>query len=98
MVIAAAVEREARGVIESGGLRFVTLDLRRRSTGVRQEARTLTELYRLYRREQPALVHHVTIKPIVYGSLAARANCTRTSVTRPFHTAGTFDRSGLVAR
>ena len=29
-------------------------------------------LYRLYRTEQPAVVHHFTIKPVIYGSIAAR--------------------------
>ena len=36
------------------------------------ELRTLWSLYRLYRRLAPALVHHVTIKPVLYGSMAAR--------------------------
>ena len=36
------------------------------------ELRTLFSLARLYRRLRPSLVHHVTIKPVLYGSLAAR--------------------------
>lgn len=32
----------------------------------------LWELYRIYRREKPGLVLHFTIKPNIYGSLAAR--------------------------
>lgn len=73
VVIAAGVERGADRVITGEHLRFVTLDLRRRSLGPLQEWRTLWALYRLYRKERPDLVHHVTIKPIVYGSLAAKA-------------------------
>lgn len=33
---------------------------------------TVFELWRLYRRLRPSIVHHVTIKPVLYGSLAAR--------------------------
>ena len=72
VVVAAGVERDAVGAIEAEGLRFVPLNIRRRSKGLFQELRTIIEIYRLYRREQPDLVHHVTIKPVMYGSLAAK--------------------------
>jgi glycosyltransferase involved in cell wall biosynthesis len=35
------------------------------------EALSLLHLWKYYRREQPDLVHHFTIKPVLYGSLAA---------------------------
>jgi glycosyltransferase involved in cell wall biosynthesis len=35
---------------------------------------TLGRLLRLYRRTRPAIVHHVAMKPVIYGSLAARAS------------------------
>ena len=37
-----------------------------------REARTLSSLRDLYRQVAPALVHHFTIKPVLYGSLEAR--------------------------
>ena len=37
-----------------------------------RELSTFVGLYRLYRRERPDIVHHVTVKPVLYGSLAAR--------------------------
>jgi glycosyltransferase involved in cell wall biosynthesis len=36
------------------------------------ELSLLYKLYRLYRQIRPDLVHHVTIKPVLYGSIAAR--------------------------
>jgi len=36
------------------------------------ESFLLISLYKLYRRIRPNLVHHVTIKPVLYGSIAAR--------------------------
>ena len=47
------------------------LQFRRRSLNPLHEARTLIELFRLYRQEQPDLVHHVAIKPVLYGSFIA---------------------------
>jgi glycosyltransferase involved in cell wall biosynthesis len=37
-----------------------------------QEARALAEIVRLYRALRPDLVHHVALKPVIYGSIAAR--------------------------
>ena len=72
VVVAAAVERDRRPDIEASGLRFIPLSLQRRSTSLLQELRTVRELYSLYRAERPDLVHHVSIKPVLYGSVAAR--------------------------
>jgi len=36
------------------------------------ELRTIYALYRVYKTEQPQLVHHFTIKPVIYGTIAAR--------------------------
>jgi glycosyltransferase involved in cell wall biosynthesis len=36
------------------------------------DIRLCFEYYRLYRRLKPDIIHHFTIKPVIYGSLAAR--------------------------
>lgn len=59
--------------IRAEGLPFISLPLSRTGTRPWEEAATLRFLVRLYRRLRPDLVHHVSIKPVVYGSLAARA-------------------------
>ncbi|HUR80231.1 MAG TPA: glycosyltransferase family 4 protein [Thermoanaerobaculia bacterium] len=43
-----------------------------RRTNVIRELRSIPNLYRLYRRLRPDLVHHVAIKPVLYGTVAAR--------------------------
>lgn len=58
--------------IRREGLGFIPMPLVRSSTNVIREAHTLTFLIGLYRRLRPDLVHHVTFKPVLYGSLAAR--------------------------
>ncbi len=73
VVVAAAPERGYARKIEEQGLRFIPLPLLRRSTAIHRELVTLHALFATYRRERPDLVHHVTIKPVLYGSLVARA-------------------------
>ena len=58
--------------IRRKGLNYLPIPISRRGLGPVGEAHTLAVLVRLYRRLRPDLVHHVTIKPVIYGSLAAR--------------------------
>ena len=53
-------------------LQFHSISFYRSSVGLWQELKTLRELRKLYREIQPDIVHHVTIKPVLYGTLAAR--------------------------
>jgi glycosyltransferase involved in cell wall biosynthesis len=54
------------------GLRWEPVPMQRRSLNVLRESAFLLYLYRLFRREQPDVVHGFTIKCAVYGSLAAK--------------------------
>lgn len=58
--------------ITAAGCRLVPLKLRRATTNPLSEAAMIAELVPLYRRLKPDIVHHVALKPVVYGSLAAR--------------------------
>jgi len=73
VIVAAGEERGGGAAIEKEGIEFVPLRLRRRSLNPLRELAALIELVKLYRERRPDLVHHVTIKPVIYGSLAARA-------------------------
>ncbi len=55
--------------IRVSGIRLVPFGLAR-SYG--NPLREILSLVRLYRRERPDIVHHVALKPIVYGAIAAR--------------------------
>lgn len=57
--------------LQAQGFRWEALPMNRKSLNPLQELRLLAYLCRLYRREQPALAHHFTIKCVVYGSIAA---------------------------
>lgn len=58
-------------LIRKEGFHLVPISLIRRSRHPLRELQAIGELVQLYRRVQPHLVHHVAMKPILYGSLAA---------------------------
>lgn len=58
--------------IEKAGLKTVNLPMSRSGMNILQELKAFLFLYKLYRRERPDVVHHVGIKTILWGSLAAK--------------------------
>lgn len=56
----------------SHGLTWHPIRLSRSSRNPLRELLTLADLYSLYRRLRPEIVHHVTPKPVLYGSIVAR--------------------------
>lgn len=58
--------------LEQAGFRWIEARLSRRSLNPLGELAAIWWLARLYRRERPDLVHHFTVKCVLYGSLAAR--------------------------
>lgn len=60
-----------RATIEAEGFRVVPLAWRRGSHGPLAELAAIREITALYRRERPDLVHHVALKPVIHGSIAA---------------------------
>lgn len=57
--------------IRAEGFKLIPLALRRRGSNPWQELRVIAQLVRIYRAERPDIVHHVAIKPVLYGSVAA---------------------------
>jgi glycosyltransferase involved in cell wall biosynthesis len=54
------------------GFRWLQIPLERRGMNPLTEMLTILKLVSVYRRERPDLIHHFTIKCVLYGSLAAR--------------------------
>jgi glycosyltransferase involved in cell wall biosynthesis len=70
--VAASVEQDRAAEIEAHGFPFTRLALSRGSTNPLRELVIVWNLYRLYREKRPDVVHHVAVKPVLYGSLAGR--------------------------
>jgi glycosyltransferase involved in cell wall biosynthesis len=58
--------------IESHGLKFLNAPFSRSGTNISEELSLVIFLKKLYKKHRPDIVHHVTLKPAIYGSLAAR--------------------------
>jgi len=70
----AVLTRESRHghLIREAGFRLLPLEMDRSSTSVWKELRVLRQIWRAYLRERPDLVHQIALKPIIYGTFAAR--------------------------
>lgn len=58
--------------LRAEGFQFHPIPLSRRGKHPIRELKTIYGLYRLYRALRPDIVHHITIKPSLYGGLVAR--------------------------
>lgn len=56
------------------GIRWISWKVGRKTLSPLQELRSIVNLTRIYFRERPDLLHHHTIKPVLYGTMAARLN------------------------
>ena len=53
------------------GFTFHAIPMTRKGTSLWKEPATVLALLRLYRNLRPSLVHHLRLKPVLYGSIAA---------------------------
>ena len=63
---------EAETVVRGLGMGFQAWNVTRRGVNPLREAWTIASLTKIYRQIRPDLVHHVTQKPVLYGSVASR--------------------------
>ncbi len=64
--------RDHGNIIKSAGIRLIPFESQRRSLNPFREIGVLARLVAVYRRELPDVVHHVAVKPVIYGAIAAR--------------------------
>src|SRR5262249_56396527 len=57
--------------IRAEGFDLHPLRWRRHADGAFGAARALAEIARLYRAERPDILHHVALKPVLFGAIAA---------------------------
>ena len=71
-VVVVANENKHAEVIRHAGLFFVPLKISRRSINPFIEMLTIIDIWRIYKSQRPDLIHHVALKPLIYGSFVAR--------------------------
>lgn len=70
-VTVAAADTGKGDAIRQNGLDFLPMPMTRKLSGLVAEIRAVLFLASIYHKFRPGLVHHVTMKPILYGSFAA---------------------------
>src|SRR5687768_4216256 len=70
VLVATLVQHHAKQ-IEEEGFKLLPIQLRRGVQPPLHDLASLVELIRLYRREQPDIVHHVSMKQVLVGAIAA---------------------------
>jgi len=91
-------ENSHGAAIRKAGIALVPIPFRRRGMNPVAEARCLWAIFRAYRGGRPDLVHQIALKPILYGSLAARLARVRRVVNAPVGMGFAFASKRLAAR
>lgn len=86
--------------ITAQGLKAINLPMSRSGMNIMEELGTLNFLHKLYKREKPDVVHHVGMKTILWGTLAAKFAHVNGVVNAISGLGGFFaeDNKGLMAR
>jgi len=71
-VSVAAANTGASKYITANGLRFIGVPELEKKQAIFSELKMVFRLRDLYKQLEPDIIHHVTIRPVLYGSIAAR--------------------------
>jgi len=71
VVVVAKVSKYG-SVIESEGFELAPIEIQRGGWNLSSEFKTILALYAYYKKYKPDIVHHVAIKPVIYGTIVAR--------------------------
>ncbi len=63
--------RKHGDIIRNLGIQVIPLNVRRGGTNPITELRTLLQVAKVYRAVKPDIVHHIALKPVLYGSIVA---------------------------
>lgn len=71
-VYVAAEDTGRADEIRAVGAKFINLSFSRSGTNLLEEFKVLAAFNKLYKNLKPDIVHHITLKPVIYGSLIAK--------------------------
>ena len=58
--------------LESLNIRSEKIKITRSSIGLFTNLKLIYQYFKLYKKHQPDIIHHITLKPIIFGSIAAK--------------------------
>lgn len=91
------VNKHGQAILDNG-INLIPLEFERSKINPLREISLIKGLVSLYRRERPDIVHHVALKPILYGSLVAKIVGILAIVNAPVGMGYVFSSNQLKAR
>ncbi|MDD2802043.1 MAG: glycosyltransferase family 4 protein [Methylococcales bacterium] len=91
------VNKHGQAILDNG-INLIPLEFERSKINPLREISLIKGLVSLYRRERPDIVHHVALKPILYGSLVAKIVGIHAIVNAPVGMGYVFSSKQLKAR
>lgn len=82
-VVVATRVKAHEAVIRAAGLRLISINFERRGLNLFNEFRTLLSILHVFRDERPDLIHQIALKPILYGSMAAKLTGVKAIINAP---------------
>jgi len=58
-------------IIRSKGFNLINLNVDRHGKNIIQDIKIIYKIFNIYRRERPDIVHHIALKPVLYGTFCA---------------------------
>jgi glycosyltransferase involved in cell wall biosynthesis len=98
--IAAQKTDAAKQIIELG-LNFIPIETKRASANIFQNIKIIFQTYKLFKKIKPDIIHNITIKPVLFGSIIARIFYPKTRIVNALSGMGylfTNNRSGRVLK
>lgn len=96
-VIVATKIRKHGDIIQGVGIQLIPFEISRSSMNPLKELYTILRLIKLYRQVKPDIVHHVALKPVIYGTLAARMGGQTCIINALAGMGWLFTSSGMIA-
>ncbi len=84
--------------LKNYGLQFISVPFNRKSTNPFYEFYVLIRIILIYKRVRPDIVHHVALKPVIYGSIAARICRIKSVINAPVGMGYVFTSNNIKAR
>lgn len=69
--VAAADTGRSQEILDKG-MQFVNISISRSGTNPIKELKNLINFFKIYKKINPDIVHHITLKPVIYGSITAK--------------------------
>lgn len=89
---------DAEKELQQAGFECISLCLSRRGLNPLAEIVAIAKLIKIYRQEKPDAVYHATIKPVIYGTIAARLSNTKAIVNAITGLGYVYASESLLAR